>query len=79
MSDNNTMKAKESIAAGDTGCDFMKNSKINNEEKNGDNKKGKAASAAYQEIHPKIIEIDPHFAKEVERKVTKFDLIQRQA
>ena len=47
MSDNNTMKAKESLVAEDTGCDFMKNSKINNEEKSGEHKKGKAASAAY--------------------------------
>ena len=74
MSDNNnTMKPNHAIE--DTGYDFMKDCKLNNRSKD---KQAKAV-VTYQEIHPKIIEIDPHFAKEVERKITKFDLIQRQA
>ena len=72
MSDNNnTMKPNHPVE--DTGYDFMKDSKLNKKEKQA------KAIVTYQEIHPKIIEIDPHFAKEVERKITKFDLIQRQA
>ena len=70
MSDNNnTMKPNH--ANEDTGYDFMKDSKLNNRLK----EKQAKAVVTYQEIHPKIIEIDPHFAKEVERKITKFDLI----
>ena len=76
MSENNN---KSVAVGGDTEYDFMSNCKLADEiEKPKGSKKIKTV-AEYQEIHPKIIEIDPHFAKEVERKITKFDIIQKQA
>ena len=45
------------------------------EEKN--TKKSKKKEAAI--MHTKILEVDPHYAKEHIRKVTMFDVIQRQA